>query len=99
MVYMTAATRVEARHIARTLVAEKLAACVNVLGPMESTYRWKGRIERSREVALLAKTRRSRLARLMARVKGLHSYEVPCIVAWPIADGNPAFLNWIRESV
>lgn len=96
-VYMTAATRREALRIGEALVRERLAACVNVGGPIDSVYRWKGRMERGREVALVAKTRASRLRALTARVKELHAYETPCIVALPIEDGNPDFLRWLAS--
>ena len=95
-VYVTAPDRVVARRIARALVAERLAACVNVLGAVESTYRWKGAVEQGREVALIAKTQQRRLAALTARVAELHPYEVPCVVALPIRGGNRAFLSWVR---
>lgn len=98
-VYMTAANAVEARTIARALVRERLAACVNILGPIQSIYRWKGAIEKGREVAFCAKTTRARFTALCKRVCALHSYEVPCIVAVPLAAGHPPFLGWIADSV
>lgn len=98
-VYMTAATRAEARRIAKKLVDERLAACVNILGPMESVYSWKGKVCAGREVALVAKTAVSRKTALIRAVRTLHSYECPCIVCLPIDGGNPDFLRWIRESV
>ena len=88
----------EARRIARTLVREKLAACVNVVPGVSSIYAWKGKIEEGREVLLLLKSRASLSKRLAARVKQLHSYEVPEVVTIPIAAGNPDYLRWIRES-
>lgn len=96
-VYMTAATRRDALRIGDALVRERLAACVNVLGPIASIYRWKGRVTRGREVAFIAKTRAARVAALVARVRALHSYDVPCVVALDIKGGNPAFLRWIGE--
>ena len=88
----------EARRIARTLVREKLAACVNVVPRVSSIYAWKGKIEEGREVLLVLKSRASLSKRLAARVKQLHSYEVPEVVTIPIASGNPDYLRWIRES-
>jgi periplasmic divalent cation tolerance protein len=85
----------EAERIGLTVVNEGLAACANVLGPIRSVFRWKGKIERGREVALILKTRRTRLAALTRRIKALHSYDVPCVVALPIEGGNPDFLAWI----
>ena len=96
--YMTASTAAEARRIGRALVSEELAACVNVLGPVESVYRWKGRVERGREVAFIAKTRVALQGKFVARVRALHSYECPCVVFLPVEGGNPAFLTWLGES-
>lgn len=97
MVYMTAPTAAAADRLAAALVEERLAACVNRLAPMRSVYRWKGRVERAREVALIAKTRADRFDALCARARELHPYETPCIVAWPIGRGLPAFLEWVAE--
>lgn len=96
-VYMTAGTSEEARRIARTLVEERLAACVNILDNMNSFYEWKGQIQDDREVVLIAKTRRTLFAQLAARVKELHSYEVPCIVELPLQDGYAPFLEFIER--
>ncbi len=95
-IYITAKDEAEARKISQALVSENLAACVNYF-PVRSIYRWKGNIEESDEVALIAKTRRELVDRVIARVKQLHSYEVPCVVSWIIENGNPDFLEWIRE--
>ena len=98
-VYMTAGSDEEADRIAATLVDERLAACVNILGMIRSVYRWQDRIERDAEVALIAKTRADLFERLSARVKAIHSYDVPCIVAWPIQAGEAAYLSWIDGEV
>ena len=95
LVYMTARDARQARRIGDALVQERLAACVNVLGPISSIYRWKGAVQRGREVAFIAKTRASLLPRLQIRVGELHDYEVPCVVAVPLAGGNRAFLDWV----
>ena len=95
LVYVTASTAREAERIGLTVVNEGLAACANVLGPIRSVFRWQGKVERAREVALMLKTRRTRLAALTRRIKALHSYSVPCVVALPILGGNPDFLSWI----
>jgi len=94
-VYVVAADIVEAERIAEALVAERLAACVNILGPASSVYRWKGAVERAAEIALIAKSRRDLFDRLAARVRELHSYDTPAIVAWPIVAGDRAYLDWI----
>ncbi len=96
MVYMTAADEDEAGRIGRALVAERLAACVNVVPGMRSFYRWQGEVRDDREVVVIAKTRETLLDALVARVKELHSYDCPCVVALPIAAGNPDFLAWIE---
>lgn len=96
VVYMTAGSEAAAHRIGRALVEEGLAACVNLLGPMRSIYRWKGAVEEAQEVAFIAKTRSDRFAALAARVAELHDYEVPCVVALPLRDGNAAYLEWLR---
>ncbi len=94
-VYMTMASADQARKIGRALVEERLAACVNILAPMQSIYRWEGKIIEDNEAVLIAKSRDVLVERLTARVKELHSYSVPCVVALPIVQGNPDYLRWI----
>ena len=93
--YMTAGSREEGLRIGRALVEERLAACANLIDGMTSIYRWQGAIQEDAEVVLIAKTRTELVPRLIERVRALHSYDVPCVVTLPIADGNPAFLEWI----
>ncbi len=88
----------EARRIARTLVRERLAACVNVVPGVTSIYTWEGRVETASECLLLVKSRAARTRRLTARIRELHGYSVPEVITLPIASGNPAYLRWIRES-
>jgi len=95
LVYMTAGSEEEARNLADALITDRLAACVNILPGMQSCYRWKGEIERAVEVVLIAKTKAALLPEVVARVKEIHSYEVPCVVSLPITNGNPDFLDWI----
>ena len=97
LIYVTTADRAEAERIGEALVGERLAACANILGPITSLYWWEGRMQRGDEVALIAKTTADLVDRIVARVRELHSYTVPCIVALPIEQGNPAFLRWILE--
>jgi periplasmic divalent cation tolerance protein len=97
LIYMTCRNAAEARRIGGALVGERLVACVNVLGPVKSIYRWKGRVVSGREVAMVAKTRSALVARVIERVRALHSYEVPCVVEFPIARGNPEFLAWLSS--
>jgi periplasmic divalent cation tolerance protein len=98
LVLTTVPAEGDADNLARTLVTEQLVACVNVLPPMVSTYRWKGSVEQDRERQLIMKTTRDRVAALRARVKELHSYEVPEFVVIPVLEGSEDYLEWIRES-
>ena len=98
-VYMTAGNLDEARQIGEHLVADRLAACVNIIEGMHSIYRWEGEIQRDREVVMIAKTTRDRLPALVEAVKRFHSYDCPCIVSFAIDGGNPAFLEWIGREV
>ena len=82
----------------RSLVDERLAACVNLLPLMDSVYRWEGRVEREIERQIVIKTARERIVALWDRVRELHPYEVPEFVVLPIVDGNDAYLRWVGES-
>jgi periplasmic divalent cation tolerance protein len=82
----------------RTLVDERLAACVNLLPIMESVYRWEGRVEHESERQVVIKTARERVVALWERVREMHPYEVPEFVVLPIVDGNDAYLRWVGES-
>ena len=100
LVLVTCADASEAQRIARAVVEERLAACVNILpGAITSIYRWKGRVERARERLLLIKTSRKRLAKLQAAVLRLHSYDVPEFIALPIVAGSRAYLAWMEQSL
>jgi periplasmic divalent cation tolerance protein len=100
VVLVTCSSAAEARRIARAVVEARLAACVNILpGAVTSVYRWKGRVESARERLLLVKTSRRRLAKLRVAVERLHSYDVPEFIALAIADGSPAYLAWLEESL
>ncbi|MBM3540167.1 MAG: divalent-cation tolerance protein CutA [Alphaproteobacteria bacterium] len=96
LVYMTAASRDEAKKIGRTLVEERLAACANVIDGMESVYWWQGKLTEDRETVLIAKTRAEMVPALTERVKALHSYTVPCVVALPLLGGNSAYMAWLE---
>jgi periplasmic divalent cation tolerance protein len=97
MVYITVKNRREALKIARILVEQRLVACVNILGPIDSLYWWGGKICSDKEVTLIAKTTRRNFAKLLPVVKDAHSYQVPCVVALPMVEGNPDFLAWIEK--
>jgi periplasmic divalent cation tolerance protein len=95
--YVTAGSRAEALTIGRTVVQERLAACANVLDGMTSLYWWQGALEQAGETVLILKTRTELVERLIARIRDLHSYECPCVVALPIAAGDPEYLAWIAQ--
>lgn len=96
--YITAGSRDEARRIGRALVEERLAACANIFDGMTSIYRWQDAIEEATETVLIAKTRAELFNRLAARVRELHSYDVPCVVELRVGRGNPAYLDWLRDA-
>jgi periplasmic divalent cation tolerance protein len=98
-VYAVFANAEEAERIGRAVVEERLAACINILGPVRSIYRWKGEIESADEVAAILKTTDSRAGALMARIAALHSYDVPCITAWPIDKILGGYAEWVESSV
>jgi periplasmic divalent cation tolerance protein len=98
-VFITAANAEEAGRLADALVEERLAACVQMLPQMESVYRWQGKIERQKEVLLIAKTVASKFAELDKKVRALHSYETPEIVAFPLTAGSEPYLQWLSASV
>lgn len=100
LVLVTCGKQGEAGLIARALIEQRLAACVSVLPvPVLSTYRWKNRIEANPEDLLLIKTSRKLLRKVEAAVAGLHSYEVPELIALPIAAGSKKYLAWLDESI
>lgn len=97
MVYMTAGSGEEARRIASAIVSERLAACANIFEGVRSFYWWEGRIQDEAEVVIIAKTRKDLLLKLTEKVRSIHSYSCPCIVAVPILGGHAPFLEWIRQ--
>ncbi|MHB8541532.1 MAG: divalent-cation tolerance protein CutA [Candidatus Acidiferrales bacterium] len=100
VVMVTCGSLAEAKKIARAVVDARLAACANVLGgPVESVYRWKGKVETAKEVLLLLKSTRRRFSALEREIRQLHSYDTPEIVAVAIVAGSRAYLQWIEESV
>jgi periplasmic divalent cation tolerance protein len=98
MVFVMAANGDEAERIAQALVAEKLAACVNVVGPVHSIYRWRGTIEDANEYMLVIKAAVRGFSKLERRVRELHSYEVPEITAVRLAAGSQPYVAWLAES-
>ncbi len=99
LVLTTTKDRAEAKRIAEKIVGEKLAACVNVVSNVSSVYWWRKKIERANEALLLAKTSGEKLDRLTTRIKELHSYEVPEIIALPIKRGSSEYFRWLKESL
>ena len=97
LIYMTAGSLDEAKALGRALVEERLAACINVLPGMTSIYRWEGTERIDEEVVVIAKTRADLVDAVTARVKEIHSYSCPSVVALPIDGGNPDFLQWIVD--
>lgn len=97
-VYLTFPDMDTAAHVARALVDARLAACVNILPGVRSLYRWEGEVQDEGEVVALAKTRAALVDALAARVRELHPYDTPCVVAFPIAGGDAGFLAWVREA-
>lgn len=99
VVFVTCAHYNEANEIAQALVKGKLVAGVNILLHSESIFWWQKKIDRASEIVLIAKTTAVKMQELMAKVKKLHSYKVPEIIALPIIDGSAEYLNWIADSV
>jgi periplasmic divalent cation tolerance protein len=98
-VYAVFANAEEAERIARAVVEARLAACVNLLGQVRSIYRWKGAVETAEEVAAIFKTTEEQADALMTRIAGMHSYDVPCVVTWPIDKILGNYSGWVEDSV
>ena len=98
-VYVVFANADEAERIGRAMVEERLAACINILGPVRSIYRWQGAIESADEVAAILKTTTEAADALIARIAALHSYDVPCIVTWPVEKLLAAYAGWVEDSI
>jgi periplasmic divalent cation tolerance protein len=99
VVLISAASGEEASRLAEMLVGAHLAACVQIFPEMESIYRWQGKIERATEVLLVVKTARAKFVRLEQEVRSLHSYDTPEIIALPIVEGSPAYLEWLAGNL
>ena len=99
VVFSTCASREEAERIARAIVGERLAACVQLLPAIQSIYRWQGEIEQSDEILMLFKTTSERFPALQRRVEELHSYQTPEIIAVPVTEGAEKYLTWLRDAV
>lgn len=99
LVMVTTASREEAEKIARQLLDEKLIACANIIGPVHSLFWWAGKVEKAEEHMLIMKSRLDLFERLSEKVKALHSYEVPEIIALPIIKGSKSYLEWLNNSL
>lgn len=99
VVFITVSSAKEAEKITKHIIGEKLAACVNIIPEVSSTYWWKNKIENSTESLLIIKTRKTCFKKLIKEVKKIHSYTVPEIIALPIIDGNKDYLKWISDSL
>ncbi|HZT03831.1 MAG TPA: divalent-cation tolerance protein CutA [Steroidobacteraceae bacterium] len=99
VIFTTCPDEAAASRIARNLVESGLAACVSRVGPVHSTYRWQGAIQDEPEVLLVIKTVSTRYSELEMRLKSLHPYDVPEIIALPVASGSADYLSWLRQAV
>lgn len=98
-VYVVFADTEEAQRIGRTVVEERLAACINILAPCRSIYRWQGAIETAQEVPAILKTTAEAADALISRIAGLHSYDVPCVAVWPIDKLLLSYAEWVEQSI
>ena len=98
-VYVVFADTEEAERIGRTVVEERLAACINILAPCRSIYRWQGAIETAQEVPAILKTTAEAADALISRIAGLHSYDVPCVAVWPIDKLLLSYAEWVEQSI
>ncbi len=98
VVFVTAGSEKEAKKLALGLLKEKLAACVNIINGVDSHFWWQGKIDKAKEALLIIKTRKALFNKLLKKVKSLHSYAVPEILALPVISGNKKYLDWIDDS-
>ena len=96
-VYITAPDKDCAFALAETLVKERLCACANILDGMQSVYWWQGNVERAQEAVVVCKTTKERYPDMEKRVRELHPYDTPCIVAWPVTRGFAPYLQWVAD--
>jgi periplasmic divalent cation tolerance protein len=99
VIYITAKDTTQAKEIARRLVEERLAACANIIEKVSSIYWWRGKIEEDEEAFIIIKTLKDKVPAIVERVKELHTYEVPEIIALEIVEGSENYLRWLREEV
>jgi len=99
LILVTAANKREARKIAKALINNKLAACVNIIGKVESLFWWQGKVDRAFEAILVVKSKKAKMPKVIKLVKSMHSYAVPEIISLPINSGFKRYLGWIDESL
>ena len=98
-VYAVFADAEEAERIGRTVVEDRLAACINVMAPCRSIYRWQGKVESSTEVPAILKTTSDQADALIARIAALHSYDLPCLAVWPVDKLLESYADWVEQAV
>lgn len=99
LIYVTVESRQKAKEMAVKLLEEKLIACANIVDELESLYHWEGKLCEAKEALLLAKTSEEKIPLAVDAIKKMHSYDLPCIVGFPVTAGLPAFLKWVSEEV
>lgn len=99
VVYVTVRNLVEGKAIARELITERLAGCINILPGSTSIYHWEGKVAEEEETIMICKTTAHQLSQLMTRVKELHSYECPCILSWHVDQADPGYIRWLESNV
>jgi periplasmic divalent cation tolerance protein len=99
LVYITTKDRAQAEEIGKKLVEEKLAGCINIIDGMKSIYFWDNSLQQDCETILIAKTAQHLLPELTSRVKQLHTYSCPCVIALPLIGGNPDYLQWLQQQI
>lgn len=98
IVFVTCANKIQANKIAQALIKARLAACVNLVNPITSIFRWQGKVDSSKETLLIIKSKKNLFGLIEKLVKSLHSYDVPEIIALPIVGGSKKYLDWINDS-
>lgn len=99
LIYITAQNYSEAKKISTLLIKERYVACVNIIKSVDSIYRWKGKIINTKESVVIAKTDKKRIPEVIKKIKLIHSYDCPCVVTVPIANGNNDFLKWVKSEI
>lgn len=97
MIYVTFGSAEEAQRVSKALVEKRLVACANIMSPHRSYYWWQEEVQSSEEIAVIYKTKEPFFTKVEQEITTLHSYDVPCIVSWPIAQGHNPFLQWIND--